>query len=661
MIQMMKTPLLYSVGVALACLGVSTAPAAEFLSPNVPTRPSAARAASPPKLAPAAIWTVTSGADDGVGTLRHAISNAAAGDIIQFDLAAPALHCSQPPAIITLKSTLAIDKDLQILGPGPGQLVVTRHPHTNTPAFGVFAVDAGTVTIAGITIRNGRAINPDGQSDNLGGGILNWGTLLVSNCVITRNVAQTEAGGVGYGAGIFTVGALTLVDSTLSHNEASGAGGGISTFHCPALAVARCTIHDNYAAVQGGGVNFQGTGGHLKNCTISHNETADFGDGSALVNLVYPNEAAALGLSSCTIVGNHGSTNSAVVVAALPGNLGVTTLLRGTLAAGNQPENFTFLGGATLSSLGNNFDSDGSSGLSNGVDGNIAGTAASPIDPQLGALLNNGGPTRTHALLAGSPAVDTGVCFDVLNAPVTTDQRRFVRAQGAGCDIGAFENQPPSVTCPAATVDCSKSLTATVNDPDGDALALVWTVDGTDVQTNFLADIHPPAPRSVRLKSALAAGAHTVAVRVSDGKAATVECTGSVTVVDTKAPKISQLRATPGSLWPVNNQLVPVTLTVRVSDCGPTTCRIVAVRSSEPTGNEADWIITGDLTVQLRAQRSGKKDRLYTITVECTDSAGNATRRNVTVTVPKKKPGRDQDHHDDDRDDDDRDRDHDDD
>ena len=72
----------------------------------------------------------------------------------------------------------------------------------------------------------------------------------------------------------------------------------------------------------------------------------------------------------------------------------------------------------------------------------MSGTQASPIDPLLGALADNGGPTQTHALLTGSPAIDAaGDC--VADLSITTDQRGISRPQGTACDIGAFEPPPP--------------------------------------------------------------------------------------------------------------------------------------------------------------------------------------------------------------------------
>jgi hypothetical protein len=120
----------------------------------------------------------------------------------------------------------------------------------------------------------------------------------------------------------------------------------------------------------------------------------------------------------------------------------------------------------------------------------------------------------------------------------------------------------------------------------------------------------------------------------------------TVIVKDTKPPVISNLIASPSVLWPPNHEMVPITLTVSASDnCDSNPiCQIVSVISNEPEnglgdGDKApDWEITGTLTVNLRAERSGKGDgRVYTVKVRCTDNAGNFSDHTITVTVPHDK------------------------
>ncbi len=109
---------------------------------------------------------------------------------------------------------------------------------------------------------------------------------------------------------------------------------------------------------------------------------------------------------------------------------------------------------------------------------------------------------------------------------------------------------------------------------------------------------------------------------------------------NTNGPGNLSASATPNVLFPPNNKLVPVTITVTNHESF-TDCHIVSVASSEPINGKGrksqDWIITGDLTLLLRAERSGqeKGGRVYTVTIECTDSQGNTTQTTVTVSVPR--------------------------
>jgi hypothetical protein len=167
-------------------------------------------------------------------------------------------------------------------------------------------------------------------------------------------------------------------------------------------------------------------------------------------------------------------------------------------------------------------------------------------------------------------------------------------------------------------------------DPDGDQLSFEWqgpfgTVTG------------------VRPTVVLQLGRHVIRMIADDGFGGVSVDEVVIEVVDTTPPEIRSATATPSELWPPNHRMVPATITVDVHDvCDPTpTCRIVSVASNEAAngtgdGNTApDWEITGPLTLNVRAERSGKgSGRVYTITVECTDHSGNASTTDVTVTVP---------------------------
>lgn len=138
-------------------------------------------------------------------------------------------------------------------------------------------------------------------------------------------------------------------------------------------------------------------------------------------------------------------------------------------------------------------------------------------------------------------------------------------------------------------------------------------------------------------------GTTTVTVTARDAAGNATSGSFTVTVRDTTAPSFTGLTPSLGTLWPANHKMVAITLTPAVSDLvGVTSLKIVRVTSSEPDnglgdGDTAnDSVITGNLTLQLRAERSGNGNgRTYTITVEARDAAGNVSTRTTSVSVPK--------------------------
>jgi hypothetical protein len=169
----------------------------------------------------------------------------------------------------------------------------------------------------------------------------------------------------------------------------------------------------------------------------------------------------------------------------------------------------------------------------------------------------------------------------------------------------------------------------------GTIASYAWdlTADGTfDQTTTPTTQVTYQAPFTGQLR-----------LRVTDNDGFVDEDTAEVTITpDVTAPVITSITATPNSLWPVNHQMGQVTITVSVADaCGDTRCRIVDVTSSDvgkgrgPYGGEPDWIVSGDLTIQLRAERSGGAgERVYTVTLSCANGSGNASTKAVAVTVP---------------------------
>ena len=153
--------------------------------------------------------------------------------------------------------------------------------------------------------------------------------------------------------------------------------------------------------------------------------------------------------------------------------------------------------GHNLIGIGN-----GSSTFTNGVNGDLVGSTNAPLDAKLGPLADNGGPTLTLALLAGSPAIDAG--SDGNCSP--TDQRGEPRPAGLHCDIGAFElDNPPVAICRDVTVSLVSGCTTNVSIDDGS-----FDPDTGDTVTLSQS---PPGPYPV--------GITTVTLTATDGIGAT--------------------------------------------------------------------------------------------------------------------------------------------
>jgi hypothetical protein len=367
------------------------------------------------------LTTVTTLADSGAGSLRQAITSTAAKGTIDFKAGLT--------GTITLKSILTLNKNLTITGPGPSVITVSGNDVT-----GVFIVDGGfTVAISGLTITHGKRISS-------GAGITNAGNLTLSTCIVSNN---TDTGGPGTlpGAGaISNSGTLTIVSSTISNNTAltgisAGAGGLINQGTPAKQAVAtltNCTITGNQGITGGGIYNINGNLA-LVNCTVSGNSTGSSGKGG--------------GVSLDT---------------------GTTVTLRNALVAGNSAPTAPDVSGPVTNADHNLVgDGTGSTGLTNGQNGNQVGTTAQPINPKLGILLNNGGLTPTLALLPGSPAILAGTSTD---AP-TTDQRGLARPTGGAVSIGAFEFQSASPAQAFFAVGAGNGRVQLRKDTDGSLIA----------------------------------------------------------------------------------------------------------------------------------------------------------------------------------------------
>jgi hypothetical protein len=203
------------------------------------------------------------------------------------------------------------------------------------------------------------------------------------------------------------------------------------------------------------------------------------------------------------------------------------------------------------------------------------------------------------------------------------------------------------VVCPPpAVVECGRAdnLVALFSDPEGDALSVVWTINGTAVETNSLPARGPGLPAMDSINQSLPLGTNIIQVVVTDSAGNVVSCASEIDVVDTTKPVIASATANPATLWPPNHKMIDVAVRAQVTDlCSATSWKITHVTSSEPVnghgdGNtQPDWMITGPHTLKLRAERAGPgHGRVYTITLQAKDAAGNVSAsKTVTVTVPK--------------------------
>jgi hypothetical protein len=200
---------------------------------------------------------------------------------------------------------------------------------------------------------------------------------------------------------------------------------------------------------------------------------------------------------------------------------------------------------------------------------------------------------------------------------------------GTTFDVTVIDTTPPALALPG-------NLAVEATGPQGAVVNFTGTA--TDLVAGDVAVAFNPAPGSV-----FPLGTTLVTATATDDFDNTASGTFTVTVRDTSSPDIQSLMPSLTQLWPANHKMVAITIAAVVRDDvdpSPET-RIVSVASNEPAngngdGNTAeDWEITGPLTLKLRAERAGGGNgRIYTITVESRDAAGNISLRTTTVAVP---------------------------
>jgi hypothetical protein len=397
-------------------------------------------------------------------SLREAIriANGSLGtsDTITFS---PAVF-NTPRTLSLAAGEFAVTDPVTLKGPGAGLL--TLNAGGESRVFDVALSNATSLaSISGLTMINGFANATYGA----GGAILANAKLAVSDVVISNCKTSSNGGGGGIyasagltlssvaisdcaasaGGGVCANGDIVIERSSFVNNVATYYGGGLRivlsglTMQISDSAIVGNSLNLMYDYTQGGGIFITGdlnsAGSFIRNSTISGNIAGPLGIGGG----ISMNMNGTLPIANSTI-----TDNIAAYGGGISGYWDVSVILSSTIIAGNLASYSPDLRfGSWPTIISNNcligIADTGYFTLTGA--GNLTGTLAAPLNPMLAPLANNGGPTKTHALLPGSPAIDNG--NNSVN--LTNDQRGpgFVRVFNGKADIGALEVQP--VTPPA--------------------------------------------------------------------------------------------------------------------------------------------------------------------------------------------------------------------
>ena len=430
-----------------------------------------------PAAAQARTWTVNTTSDpagpgcagNGTCSIRQALAAAAPGDTISIPGSGDHYAVTRGPLEDTTASVslAGAGASATVIDAGGASRVLDVDPGTGTTTLSGLTVTGGAVTAsgpnaggAGIYLHTGSlllsgatvtgnsvSLNPAAAGDG-GAGILDasTGSLTLMLSSVEGNSAKLTGGGPGGGAGILvlagslTLGATSVLDNSLTISDPNGGtdgGGGIYAAAGSQATITGSTVAKNSAVISAGGGSNGGAGIY---------------DGSGAST--YVNDTVSANVLSVTAGASNGG--GAIFHEGGPGTISATTITQNT-AKNSVGGIFDNVGSYTVKStiVAQNGTGCGGPGGMVSAGYNLEGASncdmTMPTDqrntnPYLGPLANNGGPTLTHALTPGSPAIDAGSCTDVAGNTLATDERGEPRPQPAGgeCDTGAYEYAPAS-------------------------------------------------------------------------------------------------------------------------------------------------------------------------------------------------------------------------
>lgn len=364
-----------------------------------------------------------------------------------------ALAVFVPAGTYAVTSSLLVTGSVRLVGEGAAQTIVDAGQTAR-----VFSV-SGNLALSGVTLMHGQVSGSGGGMSLASGGALTASDVIFANnratldggglaiasgatascthCMLSGNTAAGDGGGVtvagtltwndsqilsntatGVGGGVAASGSVTLARAWVSQNTASG-GGGISS--AGQLTVQSSTISTNRATSgDGGGIAQTASSLTLQNVSVSGNIASAAGGGIHVLAL------SADDWRGCTVTANQAASGGGIALASTAGLSLASTIVTGNTA----PTGADCTAAPALTSGGNNLISASAQCLITSVANDVSG------DAKLLSLADNGGEVPTHALAAGSVALDSGA------AGLESDARGVPRPQGVAPDIGAFERGP---------------------------------------------------------------------------------------------------------------------------------------------------------------------------------------------------------------------------